>query len=238
MWVNTHTTALVLEALQVYFTLFENEYPNFDAIMNINGKNISKDHFKGRNDKMVTHTISGFELEEGKNILNLIKKGQGRLFYTLRFKYARKGKIEPLFNGFNVTKTFYDLSNNKVTTFIRGQFYKVSIKINTNKSRTFVTIDDPLPAGFDIVKRGFVTEKLNLTGSNYNKQWWGGFYHEEFYKDRAIASATYLYKGEHEYSYYVKAYVSGDFSMPPTNVFEMYTPEVFGHTGSRFISIE
>lgn len=238
MWVNTHTTALVLESLQRYFMAFEKEYPDFNAVLNLNGRDIGKTHFKGRNDKIETSKITAYELNEGKNMLKLIMAGQGRLFYTLRFKYARKGKIEPLFNGFTVNKDIYDLKGNKVTEFRRGEFYEVVITVKTNKSRTFVTIDDPLPAGFDIVKRGFATEKLNLTGSNYNKNWWGGFYHEEFYKDRAVASATYLYKGEHRYAYYVKAFVSGEFTMPPTNVFEMYTPEVFGHSGSSIVHIE
>ena len=238
MWVNTHTTALVLESLQRYFMAFEKEYPDFDAYININGKNTDKTHFKGRNDKLITSKITSYELNEGKNILKLIKNGQGRLFYTLRFKYARKGKIEPLYNGFDVSKDIYDLKGKKITEFKRGEFYEVVITVKTNKSRTFVTIDDPLPAGFDIVKREFATEKLNLTGNNYNRNWWGGFYHEEFYKDRAIASATYLYKGEHKYTYHVKAFVSGKFTMPPTNVFEMYTPEVFGHSGSSIVDIE
>ncbi len=238
MWVNTHTTALVIEALHSYFKTFEKEYPNFDARVLLNNEQLMKEHFKGRNDKIKDGLISGYKLNEGKNFLQLIKTGQGRLFYTVRFKYARKGKIRPLYNGFEISKTFYDLSGKKVSEFERGGIYKVLVKIKSDKSRVFVTINDPLPAGFDIVKRNFVTEKINLTNQNYDKNRWGGFNHEEFYMDRAIASAIYLSKGKHEYSYYVRAIVSGTFTMPPTNVFEMYTPEVFGHSGSVFIEIK
>ena len=44
-------------------------------------------NFKGRNDKIKDGLISGYKLNEGKNLLQLIKTGQGRLFYTVRFKY-------------------------------------------------------------------------------------------------------------------------------------------------------
>ncbi len=238
MWVNTHTTAVVIEALTEYFKKYEQNNINFNISTYLNNKKLFTEKFKGYNKKQLYKTLQLKDFNEGENVLKMIKQGSGRLYYTLKMKYARKHTIKPLFNGFEVHKTITDVKGNKVNKIVKGNIYKINLEIITNKSRVFVNIDDPLPAGFDIIKRSFVSEAINQKKINRNKNWWGGFSHEEFYKDRVIANALYLSKGTHNYTYYVRAIVSGSFSMPPTNVFEMYTPEVFGHTGSKIINIQ
>jgi len=107
-----------------------------------------------------------------------------------------------------------------VDSFKKGEFYKVKIKIKSDKDRNFVLLEDNLPSGFEIVKKEFVTEFINLSGFNYKSLWWGDFYNEEFYKDRVITTSIYFTEGEHVYTYFVKAINSGEFYLPPANVFE------------------
>jgi len=237
-WINTHTTALALEALTEYFKLYEKEYPQFEGIVKFNGRVDARKKFTGRKDQAELIHIDSKEFKEGKNVLELIKTGTGRLYYTVRLKYAVKRTKDALFNGFEVERKYTDLEGGDVKEFKKGEFYIVNIKIRTKTPRTFVMLEDNLPAGFEVIKKEFATEFVNLKGLNRKINWWGGFSHEEFYSDRVSASPIYLYKGDHTYTYLVKARVSGEFSAPACNVFEMYTPEVFGHTADGMIRIE
>lgn len=237
MWLNTHTTALVLEALNEYYRHYEKDKPQFTAYVRNSGKELMTAKFKNYSDTPVSDTVQLDEL--GSEAVDLIKKGTGRLYYIMTMKYAVKGNIKPLFNGFDVQRKITDLNGKKVSEYRKGDVYKVTVIVKTDKSRVFAVIDDPLPAGFDIVKTGFRTEYIDdRSDDKYYGYWWGGFSHEEYYRDKAVAAAVYLSEGTHEYSYYVRAICSGDFSYPPVNVFEMYTPEVFGHSGSGRIVIK
>lgn len=236
MWLNTHTTALVLEALHEYFLKYESEKPDFTAHARNDGKDIAVCKFRNYSDPVYNKTIKLSEMSS--EALDLITEGTGRLYYVLTMKYASKGIVKPLFNGFEVERVITDMNGNKVKEFKKGEVYKITVKVKTDKSRVFVVIDDAIPAGFDIVKTGFRTEFINDKSDKYYNYWWGGFSHDEFYRDRAVAAAVYLSEGSHDYSYYVRAICAGNFSYPPVNVFEMYTPEVFGHTGSSRIIIK
>ncbi|MGE3062916.1 MAG: MG2 domain-containing protein [bacterium] len=238
MWINTHTTALVLEAITEYYRIYEKETPLFTAYLNLNEKSLAVKKFSGRKDQKYSYEIEGSAMKDSMNILELKKNGKGRMYYTLRMKYARNKVEHELFNGFEVKREYLDLKGDSVKAFKKGEVYQVKITIKTNKWRSFVVLEDNLPAGFEVIKKEFVTEFANLAHYSGKRWWWGEFYHEEFYRDRIVANSIYLYEGTHDYTYFVKANVSGEFNAPPANVFEMYTPEVFGYTSSNIIKIE
>lgn len=237
-WLNTHTTSLVIEALNEYYKIYENEPANFKISLKFNDKIFYKNSFKGRKDNGSTYLIGGENFQDSLNILKLKKTGNGRIYYTLKYRYTKTGIVKQIFNGFKIEREYLNIYDEPVKSFKKGELYKVKLKIKTDKPRTFVILEDNIPAGFEIVKKEFLTEFLNLAGFNYNRLWWGDFYHEEFYKDKVITTSIYLSEGEHVYTYYVKSFVSGKFNVPPANVFEMYNPEIFGHTESKVIEIE
>jgi len=237
-WCNTHITALVLESLNEYYRIYEKENTFYKISLKLNGKLFYKKNFKGRKDNISNYILDGKEFEDTINILTVEKKGKGRVYYTLKYRYAKNKMEDELFNGFFVEREYLTLKDEPVSSFKKGEFYKVKIKIKSDKDRNFVLLEDNLPSGFEIVKKEFVTEFINLSGLNYKSLWWGDFYNEEFYKDRVITTSIYFTEGEHVYTYFVKAINSGEFYLPPANVFEMYNPEVFGHTKSEKIIIE
>lgn len=237
-WLNTHTTALVLEALNEYYKIYEKEPADFKIFLKFNNKTFYKKGFKGRKDIGSTYIIEGKNFKDSVNVLKFEKKGKGRVYYTLKYRYTKTGIEKELFNGFTIEREYMKINDEPVKSFKKGEIYKVKLKIRTDKPRTFVLLEDKIPAGFEIIKREFLTEFLNLAGFNFKRSWWGDFYHEEFYKDKILTSSIYLSEGEHIFTYFVKATVSGRFSVPPANVFEMYDPEIFGHTDSKIIDIE
>jgi uncharacterized protein YfaS (alpha-2-macroglobulin family) len=70
--------------------------------------------------------------------------------------------------------------------------------------------------------------------------WWqrGGFDHVERHDDRVNLFATRLGEGAHEFSYLVRATTAGTFTAAPLRAEEMYSPEVFGRTGSESIEVK
>ena len=71
------------------------------------------------------------------------------------------------------------------------------------------------------------------------RAWWrfSGFDRVERHDDRVQLFATRLGEGEHTFSYVVRATTAGTFRTAPARVEEMYTPEIFGRTGTSLIEV-
>ena len=119
----------------------------------------------------------------------------------------------------------------------------MTLKVYTPQERLYVVLDDPLPAGLEVVNTSFATASgvsgrgLREARKEDSRGWWGQFDHEEIYDDRYLLFATSLSRGWHTRTYMVKALTAGVFLMPPTKAEEMYTPEVFGYTGQETVTV-
>ena len=76
------------------------------------------------------------------------------------------------------------------------------------------------------------------SNAGYGWWWWGPWYeHQNLRDDRAEAFTTYLWDGVYDYSYVARATTPGEFVVPPAKAEEMYSPEVFGRSGSDRVVI-
>ncbi len=236
-WRTTQENACVFDALATFYRTYEKERPNFRASVRIAGKDVLSAVFSGRSLKTARRFLPIDSLAKTTLPVNISRKGQGRMYYGLRLYYARKGELKAKDQGFRVEKVIRPVG--KVSGYVRGAEYIITLKVHTAQDRIFVVLDDPLPAGWEIVNTSFATERQTQPlSTKSNKQWWGGFNYEETYHDRYLLVATYLTKGVHTETYRVRALTSGRFFLPPTRVEEMYTPEVFGHTGQQYLEIK
>lgn len=245
-WMNTQDNMYVFYAFQEYVNNYEKENPAFTAAILLNSKEVMRELFKDRTleAKSVSLTIGDYP----RNIIlpvDISKTGQGRLYYELRMIYAPQGELKPMERGIFIEKKIEPLKSesNPANTYSLGQKYKITLKIKTEQERQFVAVDDPLPAGFEVINLNFATESQETARefyeSNHNAySWWGSFNHSENYDDRVLIFADYLSGGEHTYSYLIQATTPGEFLLPPAKIEEMYTPEVFGRTGQKWISIK
>ena len=71
------------------------------------------------------------------------------------------------------------------------------------------------------------TDRRNPWGHGYG--WWY-FSHAELRDEKAVLFATYLPKGTYEYTYSIRASISGEFRVIPSHAAQMYFPEVFGRS--------
>ncbi len=130
---------------------------------------------------------------------------------------------------------------------------RVTLTFRLPKERRFVAVTDPLPAGFEAVESWFSTTASDIaaqqdrqrnerdTEEGHDWENWfrsGGFDHVERHDDRIQLFATRLSEGVHEFSYVVRATTAGTFRTAPARAEEMYTPEIFGRTGTTTIEVK
>jgi uncharacterized protein YfaS (alpha-2-macroglobulin family) len=167
--------------------------------------------------------------------LVLNKEGTGRLYYTLRMRYAPSSFEKAASEGLTITKTVKPLYGDG-KKLVAGARAVVTLTVTTPQARTFIAIEDPLPGGFEIVDPTFATEgqedQRAVNANETRNPYWGTFERNENYDDHIAIFADYLPAGEHTYSYLIQATTPGDFHMPATFVEAMYEPEIFGRTAS------
>ncbi|OGS17015.1 MAG: hypothetical protein A2219_01655 [Elusimicrobia bacterium RIFOXYA2_FULL_50_26] len=245
-WTNTQDNTYVFYAFNEYVNRYEKENPDFTAIVTLEGKDVLNEVFKGRtlNSTAIKIPVSGYSRDVLLPV-DFRKTGAGRLYYDLRMIYSPLGELKARNEGIYVEKkieTFKGgIDGNKYQ--LSGR-YKVTLKVKSDQDRRFVVVDDPLPAGFEIVDMSFATEsseearQFSQTLQDDGSSWWGGFDYSEKYDDRVLLFANYLEHGEHTYTYLMQATTAGEFFMPPTKAEEMYTPEVFGRTSQGTVIIK
>lgn len=244
-WTNTQENVYVVNALATYFADVEKDEPNFRAEIRVAAERLLAHAFEGRSFKVqrVERSLDAFE--QGKELpLHLGKDGTGVLYAGVRMSYYPSGPVLPADEGIVVTKTVELLSSHQAPEiFPAGSLAKVTLRVVTPQQRNYVVVDDPLPAGFQIINTSLQTESTELGRElaelrrQEEQRWWGSFNHRELHDDRVLLFADELGAGVHTFTYLARAITPGRFTMPATHAEMMYEPEVFGRTGSQEVVI-
>jgi len=248
-WRSTQENAYVVNALQTYFELYEREAPDFKAQITVANKSLLSRIFRGRDLSPYSKWVKLTSFPSEKQLPVVISKvGQGTLYYGIRMNYYPRRDSLPRDEGIAILKTISPVVGPRESSgkFGAGLVYKVTLTVVTPQERHFVVVDDPLPAGFEVINLSFETESSRLAqalrnenaNDEYNGYWWGGFNHVEQKDDRVLLFADALFAGVHTYSYLVRATTYGTFGMPATHAEQMYEPEVFGRTVGRTIVVQ
>jgi hypothetical protein len=179
---------------------------------------------------------------EGDNTqIIFTKTGTGRLYYTLRMGFVPAKRDKPAAEGFEISREIKPMTGGS-GPFTAGSRAVMTITVKTPQDRTFVAVNDPVPAGFEIVNTAFAVESSEdaraLAAKGARGGGWGEFARAERYNDRMLIFADYLTAGEHKYSYLVQATTPGKYYWPSALVEGMYEPEVFGRTAAAAVEIE
>ncbi len=244
-WRNTQENAWALRAFQSFYRRYEREEPDFKgAVSLVRGEEmrpLSEEAFAGRS-LAVTERSYGFGslFGEGENAKLLFSKaGTGRLYYTVRMGFVPQRRDKPAAEGLEIERKVTPMDGGGV--FRAGARAIVTITVRSPQDRTFVVVNDPLPAGFEIVNTEFAVESSEDAKALEKKARgggeWGGFQRAERYDDRMLIFADYLTGGEHKYSYIVQATVPGTFYGPSALAEGMYEPEVFGRTAGYSVEV-
>jgi hypothetical protein len=244
-WRSTHENIYVFYGLSEYFRKYEKAEPNFTAVVKIGGKEALRHLFQGRSVALEQRTLSWKSLPMGKEVqADIEKQGTGRLYYGLRMIYAPKGILKAREEGLSIYREITLENGDPLPPVIKaGTKLLVKLTVTTPFDRSFIAIDDWLPAGFQAINTRFATTSSEDTETAAKAQdspqrWWGTFNHTEFYDERVGIYADYLTHGTHTAAYLVTAVTPGNFSLPPAMVEGMYTPEVFGRSVGGTIEIK
>jgi len=252
-WSNTQENVFVLLALDRYFNTFESQTPEFVARIWL-GETYAGGHtYSGRStERHETRVPMSYLLavEQGTQDLVLSKDGAGRLYYRLGLRYAPADlDLEPLDRGFVVERSYEAVDDpddvyrdeEGVWHVRAGARVRVRLKMVAENRRYHVALVDPLPAGLEIVNAALAVaqDAPHDPGARPSDWWWyRWFEHQNMRDERAEAFTTLLWDGVYEYTYVARATTPGDFIVPPAKAEEMYSPEVFGRSGSDRLVVE
>ena len=243
-WRTTQENSWALRAFESFYRRYEKEEPDFKGSVLVMGgapRPLAEQQFKGRKIMSASGSHGFFTVfGEGDDARLLFSKtGTGRMYYTLRLGFVPEKKDKPASEGFEMSREIKPMDGGKA--FKAGARAVVTITVKTPQDRTFVAVNDPVPAGFEIVNTEFAVEGAEdaraLAAKGGRGGGWGEFERAERYDDRMLIFADYLTAGTHKYSYVVQATSPGVYYGPAGLVEGMYEPEVFGRTSGSTVEI-
>jgi len=256
-WSSTQENVFVLLALDRYFNTYESVEPEFVARIWLGETYAGEHEYVGYStERHLTEVPMNYLVDTDLDQQDLIisKEGPGRLYYRLGLKYAPTDlQLDPLEMGFVVQREYEavddpeDVKRLEDGTWVikAGARVRIRITMIADNRRYHVALVDPLPAGLEIINpalavSGSIPQDPNSSDSNYGWWWWWGpwYEHQNMRDERAEAFTSLLWDGVFEYTYVARATTPGTFVVPPAKAEEMYSPEVFGRSGSDWVIVE
>lgn len=182
--------------------------------------------------------LSGEALLAGENTLEIERSaGAGSLYYTAildqQLYYDGFTPVSSVDEGLALTRSYKLIEGTPRNdgAYNVNDLVEVTLKVKSNQDLWYVLITDPIPAGFEIVE-----ERMNPRGwgGYFDAFYWNiwGYNQKEARDDQVEFFITNLWKGEHTFTYLMRAVIAGDFSVLPGTASPMYKEEVWGRTGS------
>jgi len=130
----------------------------------------------------------------------------------------------PLFTGYRITREVSAIQQKVAGSWSRGDVMKVRLTIEASAGRTWVVINDPVPPGATILNdlggQSSILASQTSSGNapsyvDRGQGYWRGFY-------------EWMPAGGLTAEYAVRLNGTGRFSLPPTRVEAMYSPDIRG----------
>jgi uncharacterized protein YfaS (alpha-2-macroglobulin family) len=242
----THDAAHALLALTDYYAKIEDEVPDFDVEVLLDGDVVAKDHLAGRRAEVSVDRLGMRSVPKGRSLpLEFSKHGPGRMYYSARLSYAPGvdvTAVAPQARGFLVERRAMTLDGKPLTDRVRfGEPYLVELDVVALGEQTYVVIDDALPAGVDAVQLDFATVAPSLRRAFYEAV---GARHGAFADFQEVSDDSVrffvddLAPGLHRYFYLARPVHRGEYRVPGARAFAMYDPETFGSTRGTVLTVE
>ena len=245
-WYSTRDTAAVIKAISFDFLNKSGQKVNENFKLELNGKPLQEGKFTKEDlFKLQEYVIpiSGFNIGGDSN-LRITKSGQGDLYYNINLKYYLPfTKIKPLEQGMVIIREFVDNNGKTLPKDVvkENTEFWVRLIIVTPAERYFVMIEDVLPAGLESVNESLKnvstlavnSPKVKDKGNQYLY-----FSHKEYHDDKTTLFASFLPAGVYETSYRVRATTPGIYHYPPAQAYQMYVPDVSGHSDGGWLEVK
>lgn len=260
-WGSTNNTLSVIDAFTDYINWQKENESNFDLAILLDGTN--KQSFSYTPETVLSQNTLEIPVSEMKfgSIGSILfqKKNNNELnnnfYYDISLKYFLPiNQIPPRDEGFTIERDFYAIDDKKNENPIKeakvGDVLRGHIKLLVPAQRNFVSVEDFIPAGTELVNFNLATEDQSLIAEDGNNNtedyYWWDYYNDgklhpdmvEYRNDRLFLFKEGLEEGEYEYDYYVRVLVPGKFHHLPAVASEMYFPENFGRTRGDYFTVK
>ena len=157
--------------------------------------------------------------------LALVHQGGGKPWAFVASRAALPLE-KPLFAGYSIKRTVTAVEQQKSGLWHSGDTYRVTLEVDAQSDRTWVVINDPVPAGASILGSGLGGDSAQLAAGAKKLGWQRPAFEERAF-DGFRAYYSYVPKGKLTIEYTVRLNNAGRFEMPASRVEAMYAPEVF-----------
>jgi uncharacterized protein YfaS (alpha-2-macroglobulin family) len=137
----------------------------------------------------------------------------------------------PAFAGYRLTREVSFVERKQADRLSGGDVLKIKISVDAPVDRTWVVIEDPIPAGASIVSGGGGQSSLLANRAGYGEGGWPSYVERGLDSWRAYFG--WLPKGRTSVEYVVRVNGTGRFQLPPTRVEAMYSPEIHAALPNR-----
>lgn len=245
-WGNTQATAFAVLGLVDVIKETGELQSNYSYTVTLNGQPIGSGAVTPQTATQPISPIvlNGEQLPAGDNLLQIERStGSGSLYYTAflnqQLYFDGFTPVSSLDQGLALERSYKLVEGTPRTdgAYNIGDLVEVTLNLKSSQELWYVLISDPIPAGFEVVE-----ERMNAFG-------WGGYFEDvmwpiwgynqkEARDDRVEFFVTNLWKGNHVYTYLMRATTAGDFSVLPGTASPMYKEEVWGRSGSQRVLVE
>ena len=220
-WRTTTANAWGTLAMRTFSSRFERERVSGESTLEANGKRQS---LRWGNKTALQFAPLPWSGQQEDLRLAHVGKGAPWAFITARAAIPLKA---PLSTGYAIKRTITPVSQAKPGQWQSGDVMRVHIEVTAQSDMSWVAINDPVPAGAQILGSGLGGDSALLRrGERRDGKAWPVF--EERRPDAYHAYYRFVPKGTFSFDYTLRLNSSGDFNLPPTRVEAMYVPEMFG----------
>ena len=163
---------------------------------------------------------------EGRAQLTLRHEGGGKPWATVQSLAAVPLKA-PLSSGYRIARSVTPVEQARPGAWSRGDVYRVKLELEAQADMSWVVVDDPIPASASILGTGLGRD-AQIARAGETRRGWVQPAFEERTHGAFRAYYAWVPKGKWSVEYTVRLNNDGRFSLPPTRVEAMYSPEMFG----------
>jgi uncharacterized protein YfaS (alpha-2-macroglobulin family) len=217
-WRGTQETAWVLMALTRWIAATGELSPQYIYEAALNGQSLGG----GTADVTTLRTSNELNVEVGVLLADEINRltiarnnGPGTLYYTTYLTLSLPvEEVKALDRGITISRGYFhpDDRDTPITEIVQGEIFLGRLTIVAPHDLHYVFIEDPLPAGAEVIDQSLKTSQQVSAPARYDwddiyLQGWGWWYfdHVELHDEKVVLSSSYLPAGVYEYTYLVRA---------------------------------
>lgn len=248
-WGGTMNTALVTSAILNQVLSINQGNLNESIKLTLNGQAVLENSL-GNKDilNILTYSTPVSSLKIGTdNNLSIAKSGTGELYYSLSLKYYLPfSQINSLDQGLVVSRELLNAQGlpQSQSSILEGADGFIRLTVVSPAYRNHVIVEDFLPAGLEgvnnslknVVSVGSQPPKI-YNPNSYPSYTPSYFNHLEYRDDKTVLFAEFLPPGVYQVIYKVRATTPGKYHHLPTQAYEMYFPDVSGHSDGGWFTV-